>query len=394
MPSVAPRAIVPRRRSYRFAIAAALLVLLHSNGAAAAATDCPLRDRPFSVDSPLLDVLLSAEARRVVDREVPTLLAALPERLRKLDTPAFAAILTLRMAVTSQNLDVELLDKLDRALRAEKVTAADKASRCARYDDDPIAHLPEPGRPAILVFQRINGFRDAPSVDAGERALRAIAARRGWRMVVTDRGGAMTAKTLDHFDAVVWNNVSGDVLTVRQRAAFRHYIERGGGFVGIHGAGGDLAYFWDWYADDLIGTRFKAHPTAPSFQDARIKVDRPGNTITRGIDGSWVMNDEWYSFFSNPRATGSNILLTLDETTYSPKGAGTDISMGDHPIAWTRCLGDGRAFYTAIGHRPETYADSNNARFLEQAIAWAAGKGRTRCHQGHEHFVSIRRHMP
>lgn len=106
------------------------------------------------------------------------------------------------------------------------------------------------------------------------------------------------------------------------------------------------------------------------------------------------MNDEWYSFFSNPRATGSNILLTLDETTYSPKGAGTDISMGDHPIAWTRCLGDGRAFYTAIGHRPETYADSNNARFLEQAIAWAAGQGRTRCHQGHEHFVSIRRHMP
>lgn len=367
-----------------FAIVAALLLMLHGHAALATTTDCPLRDSPFSVDSPLLDVLLSAKARQVVNREAPTLLAALPERLQKLDAPAFAAILTLRMMAKSKKLDAALLGKLDAALRVEKVTAADKIARCARYDEEPLSSLPAPGRPAILVFQKINGFRDGPSVDAGEHALRAIAARKGWNVIVTDRGGAMTAKTLSHFDAVVWNNVSGDVLTNRQRAAFRRYIEHGGGFVGIHGAGGDLAYFWDWYVDDLIGARFRGHPTEPSFQDARVKVDHPENAVTRGLAASWMMNDEWYSFYNNPRARGSNILLALDEMTYSPRGGGADISMGDHPIAWSRCLGDGRAFYTAIGHRPETYDVPDNRRFLEQAIAWAAKRGETRCDHGRE----------
>jgi type 1 glutamine amidotransferase len=49
--------------------------------------------------------------------------------------------------------------------------------------------------------------------------------------------------------------------------------------------------------------------------------------------------------------------------------------MGDHPIAWTRCVGKGRAFYAAIGHRPETYADPHYVTMLENAVAWAASRG-------------------
>jgi type 1 glutamine amidotransferase len=382
-PAGSDRSALPHHRLVRAFVAAiaAALLLSHGTAALAATTDCPLRDARFSVDAPLLDVLLSPAAHAIVDREAPTLLNPLPPHLQKRDAPAFAAILTLRMMARSKALD---LARLDAALRAAPVTRADTIARCARYDEDPLRTLPAPGRPALLIFQKINGFRDGPSVAAGELALRDIAARNGWNVVVTDRGGAMTAATLRHFDAVVWNNVSGDVLTLRQRAAFRSYVEHGGGFVGIHGAGGDLAYFWDWYADTLLGARFKAHPTNPSFQDARVVVDRPANAITRGLAPSWTMNDEWYSFAASPRATGANVLLTLDETSYAPIGAGADIAMGDHPIAWTRCLGDGRAFYSAIGHRPETYADANNRRFLEQAITWAANRGATQCRRGRE----------
>ena len=58
--------------------------------------------------------------------------------------------------------------------------------------------------------------------------------------------------------------------------------------------------------------------------------------------------------------------------------------MGDHPIAWTRCVGDGRSFYSAIGHRPETYSEPHHVQLLEQAIAWAAGMGETQCRAGKE----------
>ncbi len=86
------------------------------------------------------------------------------------------------------------------------------------------------------------------------------------------------------------------------------------------------------------------------------------------------MYEEWYSFKSNPRAAGSDIIATLDEKTYDPTGMpGQDLRMGDHPIAWTRCVRRGRAFYSAIGHRPEGYSNPIYVRMLEQAIAWSAG---------------------
>ena len=50
-----------------------------------------------------------------------------------------------------------------------------------------------------------------------------------------------------------------------------------------------------------------------------------------------------------------------------------------HPIAWTRCVGNGRSFYTAIGHRPESYVEPHSAILLERGIAWAMGLGGTGC---------------
>jgi uncharacterized protein len=52
----------------------------------------------------------------------------------------------------------------------------------------------------------------------------------------------------------------------------------------------------------------------------------------------------------------------------------------DHPIAWAHCIGKGRSFYSAIGHRPETYSDANHIKLLEQAILWASSS--MRCFNG------------
>ena len=105
----------------------------------------------------------------------------------------------------------------------------------------------------------------------------------------------------------------------------------------------------------------------------------------RDLQPEWTMSDEWYSFKTNPRTKGAHILVTLDETTYQPMSFKTSIRMGDHPIAWTRCVGSGRSFYTAIGHRPESYSEPNTNRLMTQGVAWAAGLGQTSCQAGKEH---------
>lgn len=147
----------------------------------------------------------------------------------------------------------------------------------------------------------------------------------------------------------------------------------------LHGSAGDFIYFWNWYADTLIGARFMSHPMGPQFQDAKVVVDKT-HPLAKVLPDEWVMNDEWYSFKTNPRRAGAKVLATLDESTYSPVGIGKmDLRMGDHPIAWTNCIGKGRSFYSAIGHRPETYSEPHYVAMLEAAIDWAAISGKGAC---------------
>lgn len=355
--------------------ALALTALGHASAQARPVTDCPLRDTPFSIDSPLVDLLLSPAAKGVLETQAPDIFKALPPRFFSTQAPTFAAILTVRELAGMKQMAADMVASTDAALRVLPVTAADKAARCARYDNDrPSLTLPK-GKPRLLLFEKMTGYRDGPSVEAARAAFEAMARRKGWALVVTDKGGVMTPTMLRRFDAVIWNNVSGDVLTLSQRKAFRNYVEGGGAFIGVHGSAGDPASFWDWYSDTLIGARFAGHPMNPQFQDARVKVEGGAHPVAQGLPDEWVMNDEWYSFKTNPRATGATIIATLDEKSYKPMGmAGQTLIMGDHPIAWTRCIGKGRMVYAGIGHRPETYADPHYGRMLENAVAWSGTK--------------------
>lgn len=361
-------------------IAAALTASLAGPVAAKALVDCPLRDTPYSSSSPLIDILLSPAAKAVVERAAPGVTTRLPPQLMGTTPPSFAAILTLREASGFLRMKAFDLPAIDRELATIPLTVTDKIARCARYDTDPPKLVVSKGRPRVLLFEKINGFRDVPSVDAAHAAFVAMAARKGWALFTTDKGSAFTPAILRRFDAVIWNNISGDVLTLTQRRAFQNYMQNGGGFVGVHGSAGDPVYFWDWYADTLLGARFAGHPMAPQFQTARVKIDDSSHPVAQGLPATWDMNDEWYSFKNNPRASGSRIVATLDETSYKPEGfGGQNLRMGDHPIAWSRCIGRGRMFYSAIGHRPERYADAVYVQMLEQAVSWAGARDLKRC---------------
>ena len=362
-------------KGFRHLMAAAFAALFSLPALAAPVTDCPLRDAPFSARTPVIDILLSAEARKAVETQLPGIFAGLPPEFLSARAPTFASILTIQELAEWMKRTADM-PRVDAALRRITVTKADKIARCERYDNDvPNVAVPK-GRPAFLLFEKINGFRDGPSVDAAHAAFVDLARRKGWTIVTTDRGGAFTPSFLNRFDAVIWNNVSGDVLTLSQRAAFRSYMEKGGGFIGVHGSAGDPATFWDWYVDDLIGARFAGHPMDPQFQDARVEVEAADHPIARGLPREWVMKDEWYSFKNNPRTRHARVIATLDERSYKP---GNALQMGDHPIAWTRCIGKGRMFYATIGHRPETYSEPHYAKMLENAAQWALVKQASGC---------------
>jgi uncharacterized protein len=228
-------------------------------------------------------------------------------------------------------------------------------------------------RPAILVFSKTNGFRHEEAIPAANAFFADTAKANGWGYFQTENGAAFNTDILAKFDAVVFNNVSGDVFTPDQRAALKSYVENGGGFVGIHGAGGDMSYAWNWYVNDLIGAQFIGHPLGPQFQKANVHIEDTSHPATTGLSAIWSRTDEWYSFKTSPRTKGYNILATLDEASYSPKGPfGQNLKMGkDHPIIWWHCTGKGRTLYSAIGHNASAYAEPEYRATLAGAVKWA-----------------------
>lgn len=216
----------------------------------------------------------------------------------------------------------------------------------------------------VLVFSKTAGFRHA-SIANGWAMIQQLGATNNFTVDITEDAAAFGYTNLARYKAVVWLCTTGDVLNPNQQAAFEQYIRNAGGFVGIHSAS-DTEYTWPWYGQ-LVGAYFLSHP--PGTALATIKVADTAHPSTATLPRRWSRVDEWYNFQSNPRGT-VHVLATLDETTYAP---GTGAMGFDHPIAWCRQFDGGRAWYTALGHTPASYAEPDFHRHVLGGIEWAAG---------------------
>jgi type 1 glutamine amidotransferase len=220
-------------------------------------------------------------------------------------------------------------------------------------------------RPAILILTKANGWRH-DNMPAAAVAVTTIARKHHWPVYDTANAAVFNTEQLKRFDVVVLNNVTGDVFTPEQREAFKTWIEAGGRVVALHGAGGTNDHPWTWYIDGAIGAGFKGHP---KIQDGVVHIEDPAHPAMRGLPKVWPRNEEWYSFDRDPRGPGVHVLATVDETSYDP----TDkLRMGaDHPIIWTKCVGKGGVFFSALGHQIKDWSEPVFLSHIEGAMEWA-----------------------
>jgi type 1 glutamine amidotransferase len=231
--------------------------------------------------------------------------------------------------------------------------------------------------PGILLFSKTNGFRHKEGIAGGNRALSAIAAERNWGVFATENGAIFNAGDLQRFAVVVFQNATGDMLSDEQQQAFQRWLEGGGGWLGIHAAGDGSHAGWQWYMDKLLGAEFTAHIMDPQFQRATVVTEAAEHPVTRNLPPVWDHVEEWYSWKASPRTRGFTILATVDESSYTPvqklMGTERDLRMGDHPVAWSNCVGQGRALYVALGHKAEAFDNPHYRRLLGNALTWLTG---------------------
>ncbi|HYG34145.1 MAG TPA: ThuA domain-containing protein [Clostridia bacterium] len=216
-----------------------------------------------------------------------------------------------------------------------------------------------------LVFSKTLMFRHA-SITNGIEAIKKLGAENHFAVDATEDSNVFTPENLSKYKVVIFLSTSGDILNEQQQAAFKSYIEKGGGLAAIHAAvAGDVATEggWPWYGETLCAS-FTNHS---AVVQATIGVEDKKNPSTVGLPTRWVRTDEWYNFIESPR-TKARVLASLDESTYQGGTMGKD-----HPIAWCKNVGKGRIWYTALGHTEESFSEPLFLKHLLGGIQAAAG---------------------
>lgn len=235
----------------------------------------------------------------------------------------------------------------------------------------------------VLLFTKTNSFRHVDGIEAGVELMKTLATKNAWQIFHTENGAVFNPQQLAKFKAVIFLNSSGDNLSIDQQRAFQHWLENGGGWLGVHAAGDGSHKDWPWYLENLIGADFTAHIMGPQFQQAKMINENPDHPVMGDLKGHWLHTEEWYSWAQSPRGKGFDILAVVDEDSYQPYvkifGSETDLRMGDHPVVWSRCVKQGRAIYSALGHGAEAYQAAEHQALLESAVNWILAPQKPEC---------------
>lgn len=224
--------------------------------------------------------------------------------------------------------------------------------------------VPETNPFSFLVISRTEGYRHS-SIEAGQDALIALGAAQGVTMTLHPDASPLDGDALEPHDGIVLLSTTGDFLDTLEQSRLVDFVESGGRLLAIHAAA-DAEYDFPAYRA-LIGAAFARHPAT---QAAEVVVAAE-HAATAGLPTRFTRTDEWYDWQALPDETGDRVvLLEVDEATYDGGGMGKV-----HPIAWVHSAGEGRVFYTGMGHTTASFqaeggADEHFLEHLRLGLRW------------------------
>lgn len=155
---------------------------------------------------------------------------------------------------------------------------------------------------------------------------------------------------------VTMSTIEKDELTNLEAA-----VRGGVGLAGYHGGMGDSFRNAPLY-QFMVGGQWVAHPG--DIIDYRVDVTRPDDPLMAGID-SFDYRSEQYYMHVDP---ANEVLAT---TTFS--GAHAEWIDGVvMPVVWKKRYGEGRVFYSALGHVASEFAVPPMRTIVERGLLWAA----------------------
>jgi type 1 glutamine amidotransferase len=247
----------------------------------------------------------------------------------------------------------------------------------------------------ILFFTKSSGFEHSviswkdgqPSY--AENILTQLGKRNGWEFAFSKDGSKFSKDYLVQFDAVFFYT-TGDLcspgtdkqppMSAAGKQALFDYVRSGKGFIGTHAAcdtfhtdneskkGPDRYVNHGDKADPyvrFIGGEFIKHGAQ---QVAKNTVTDPKFPGFAEVPATYSFHEEWYSL--KDFTPDIHVLSVID----APAMKGIEYERPPYPSTWARKEGNGRVFYTAMGHREDIWTNPVFQQILIGGIKWALGE--------------------
>jgi uncharacterized protein len=225
--------------------------------------------------------------------------------------------------------------------------------------------VPSSAGSRVLVVTHTTGFRHS-SISVAETTIEGLGRTSGLFSVVYARTAddvrrSFAAAALDSIDAVVFANTTGN-LGIPDLGAFLDWIAAGHGFAGMHSAS-------DTYHDEprylaMLGNEFRTHGDQATVDAVVENADHPAASP---LGGRFRVFDEIYKF---ARANRGEVTMLLSLDRHPMDGSPDAGRAGDLPLAWAKTHGQGRVFYTALGHREDVWENSLYQQHVLGGIRW------------------------
>jgi hypothetical protein len=136
--------------------------------------------------------------------------------------------------------------------------------------------------------------------------------------------------------------------------------KKGHGFIGAHSATdtfGDYEPYWD-----MVGGTFNGHPWG-SGTTVTISVHDQKHPASKPWGEEFQIKDEIYQY-KHWQPAKVHVLMSLNMAKTNPKAP------YHVPVSWVKNYGDGKVFYTNLGHNPETWANPTFLKSMEGGVRW------------------------
>lgn len=226
---------------------------------------------------------------------------------------------------------------------------------------------------SVLVYTKNGKGYVHANIPSAVACIQKLGQQHGFKVDTSSNPAVMTQENLKQYKLVIFPSTNNDVFdTDAQRLAFRHYIEAGGGFVGIHSVTGTERN-WKWFKMMLGGT-FSWHA---KFQPFTVKVIDGSHPSVQGLPKAWTKEDEFY--FAKELYPGPKVLMAHDITTLNPaqdslikKHAGGYAEL--YPSVWTYNFDGGHTWCTTLGHDKKDYSEPLFIQHIFQGIQYVASQ--------------------